>query len=126
MTLVLDDLEKTAVAAGVARPPGAIEIRDWLLRTLEFFREERARFGEAPDWDCLFQDWGDPGMYVVAQVGPALIALTAGRVDAAKQPQFRRLIDDWPASESARLLQKIAGLVGAPFWRKDLPLDSLQ
>ena len=123
---MLEGLVLAASKAGIGKPIGVAELRDWLLRTTQFFDEERSRFGKAPEYDCLFRDWAEPGMYVVAQIQPEMLQLTAGRVDEGAKQTFRILIDDWPATDSDGLLKEVEAICGRPFWAGTLNTSSLQ
>lgn len=125
MSETLEELVLAASKVGIRKAISAAELRDWLLRTIEFFDEERSRFGKAPEYDCLFRDWAEPGMYVIARIQPETLQLTAGRVDEGAKQKFRVLIDDWPSTDTDGLLKEVASMCGRPFWAGALNTSSL-
>lgn len=126
MSKVLQSLVFAATEAGIVTPIGVADLRDWLLRTVQFFDEERSRFGKAPEYDCLIRDWVQPGMYVVVRIRPESLRLTAGRVDEEAKQRLRLLIDGWPSTDTDGLLKEIESVCGRPFWVETLSPSSLQ
>ncbi|MFT3838247.1 MAG: hypothetical protein QM723_14790 [Myxococcaceae bacterium] len=108
----LTRLCSTVNARGIEKPLFPGELIEWINETKQLFAEELAKFGEAPDWNCLFADFGDPGVLVLGKFETERVLVTVTLVPVALFADTRGAIDE--GGDWAELIGRIEPLLGKP------------
>lgn len=120
----LEAIHRTALSAGVPKPPRADEIEDFICKEIETSIEEAALGGDdRPWWGMLVQDLTVPGMYVIAKVGAESIGLWVGMGDG---PALKAFADATFGSGLPAALRRLKSRFGAHLWEGEVPRSAIR